>query len=124
MLNILEPDYKFCPLCGEKLEIKVVDNKDRKYCLKDNWIFFPHVAGSCSAVVIDGNKVLMVKRKIEPHRGTWMFPSGFVNYGEHPKETALRELKEETGLEAKDAKLLEVLQADDPREPGHFLFIY
>ncbi len=123
-MDLKPPNYKFCPFCAAELLQKVVDGKNRKYCPKDNWTYFPHVAGSCSAIVIDRGKVLMVKRNIEPHKGTWMFPSGFINYGEHPKETALRELHEETGLEAKNAELLDILQADDSREPGHFLFIY
>ena len=67
----------------------------------------------------------MVKRKREPYKGTWMFPAGFVDYGEHPKETVVREVKEETGLEVKTVQFVDVIQADDdPRQIGHFIFLY
>jgi 8-oxo-dGTP diphosphatase len=54
-----------------------------------------------------------------------MFPSGFVDFGEHPKEALARELLEETGLTMTSARLLGVFQSpDDFREPGHFVFFY
>ena len=54
-----------------------------------------------------------------------MFPSGFVDYGEHPAETIVREVKEETGLHVTDVTLLGVFQSpDDDREPGHIMFFY
>lgn len=60
-----------------------------------------------------------------PHEDTWMFPAGFVSFGEHPKETVVRELQEETGLNAKVVKLIDVIQVDDdPRSLGHFGFFY
>jgi ADP-ribose pyrophosphatase YjhB (NUDIX family) len=70
-------------------------------------------------------EVLLVKRLREPFSGTWMFPSGFVDFGEHPEEALARELLEETGLTMVSARLLAVLQSpDDFREPGHFVFFY
>jgi len=54
-----------------------------------------------------------------------MFPAGFIDYGEHPEETLIHEVKEETGLTVKNFKLIKVDQSlDDPRQPGHFLFLY
>lgn len=50
----------------------------------------------------------MAKRKDEPQKGTWDVPGGFLNYGEHPRAGAKRELIEETGLEVKLIKLLGV----------------
>jgi ADP-ribose pyrophosphatase YjhB (NUDIX family) len=54
-----------------------------------------------------------------------MCPSGFVSYGENPEDTVIREVKEETGLNAKVVRLLGVEQVDDdPRSMGHFSFFY
>lgn len=54
-----------------------------------------------------------------------MVPAGFVSFGEHPEETVIREMKEETGYKAKITKLLGVEQSDDdPRSTGHFAFFY
>ena len=125
MLKIKPPNYRFCPLCGKKLTIKKEEGKQRKFCSSCNWIYYPHVAGSAAAIIVRGSKILLVKRAREPYKNTWMLPAGFIDFGEHPEETVVREVKEETGLKLVEAMLFKVLQSrDDPRSPGHFLFFY
>lgn len=125
MLKIEPPNYQFCPFCGKKLAIKLEEGKERKFCESCRWTYYPHVAATACAVIIKDDKALLVKRNREPYKGTWMFPAGFVDYGEHPEETLAREVREETGLRIKNAKLLTVLQSeDDPRRPGHFCIFY
>jgi len=125
MLKIKPPDYQFCPFCGKKLEIKIEDKKERKFCSGCKWTYYPHVAASANAIIVKGKKVLMVKRAREPFKNTWMFPAGFIEYGEHPIETITRELKEETGLTLKKAEFFNIFQSeDDPRSPGHFAIFY
>ena len=83
------------------------------------------MAISLSAVLVLEGKVLLVKRGHEPFPGTWMFPSGFLEYGEHPEEGVLREFKEETNLEARVCDLLGIYRSeDDPREPNHVAMFY
>ena len=54
-----------------------------------------------------------------------MFPSGFVDFGEHPEDSLRREILEETGLKMQSADLISVFQSpDDSREPGHLVFFY
>jgi 8-oxo-dGTP diphosphatase len=125
VLKIKPPNYQFCPFCGKKLAIRIEEEHERKFCTSCNWTFYPHVAASVEAIIIKEGRALMVRRRREPYKGTWMFPAGFVDFGEHPEETLVREIKEETGLKLKKATLWKVLQTeDDPRQPGHFLFIY
>lgn len=125
MLKIKPPNYQFCPFCGKKLEIRLEEEHKRKFCGLCKWTYYPHVAASVGAVIVKEGKVLMVKRKREPYKGTWMFPAGFVDYGEHPEETLAREIKEETGLKLRKAVFFKVMQSeDDSRSPGHFLFFY
>jgi len=51
-----------------------------------------------SAVVVSGDRVLLVRRARDPWRDRWDVPGGFCNLGEHPITTARREVLEETGV--------------------------
>ena len=72
--------------------------EDNKYCYK-----YPHPAVTTDCVIFgfDGSElqVLLIERGIEPFKGKWAFPGGFLNMDETAGEGAPRELKEETGLE-------------------------
>lgn len=61
----------------------------------------PSVTTDCVIFGFDGSslKVLLIERGIEPFKGQWAFPGGFLNQEETAEEGALRELREETGLE-------------------------
>jgi len=61
------------------------------------------------AVVVDGGRVLLVRRGTEPMKGHWTLPGGLVEVGE-PLETAVvREVREETGLTVEPVELIELL---------------
>jgi ADP-ribose pyrophosphatase YjhB (NUDIX family) len=67
-------------------------------------------------VVINGaNKLLLVKRSVEPKVGFWCLPGGFMELNEHPEASALRELEEETGLKGDSANLLGVTASPSSR---------
>lgn len=51
-----------------------------------------------------GNRIVLIKRRNPPHG--WALPGGFVDYGESLESAAIREAKEETGLDVQDLKLL------------------
>lgn len=53
-----------------------------------------------NAFISRGDELLLIKRNKEPWQGLWHFPGGHVDEGEIPQETLLREIAEETGLEA------------------------
>ncbi len=71
--------------------------EDKNYCYK-----YPHPAVTTDCVIFgfDGTRlqVLLIERGIEPYKGKWAFPGGFLNPDETAEEGALRELQEETGL--------------------------
>ncbi len=124
-LQIEPPDFIHCPFCGKRLDEREEEGKARKYCGDCKWTYYPHVAASSCAAIVNNGKILLVKRNREPYKGTWMFPAGFVDFGEHPADTVVREVKEEVGLEVASLRLLDVIQVDDdPRSMGQFGFFY
>ena len=63
-----------------------------------------------SVLVEDGEgRVLLARRAVEPDRGLWDCPGGFLEEGEHPLDGLRRELAEETGLVAGPARFVGIL---------------
>ncbi|MBI4406661.1 NUDIX hydrolase, partial [Candidatus Micrarchaeota archaeon] len=83
----------------------------------------PTVVIAC--IVRHKGKILLIKRKKPPYAGLLSMPGGKVEFGEHPIAAALRETKEETGLEGRFEKMLgvfsEVLEA--PQRDHFIIFV-
>lgn len=92
---------RYCPQCAGQMLEKVVDSKPRAVCDSCGFIFYQGPKLAVAVIVIDGKKILLNKRDIEPQRGLWSFPSGYVDVGESVEEAAVRETREETGLEVR-----------------------
>ena len=79
------------------------------------------------AVIVDGGRVLLVKRKYEPLAGRWSLPGGAVEVGETLEESIAREMLEETGLEVEVGPVIEVFDRitrdDDGRVRYHFVLV-
>ena len=65
---------------------------------------------SVGAVVLDGDRVLLVKRAHEPLKGQWSLPGGVVELGETLDVALMREVREETGLTITVGPVVEVLE--------------
>lgn len=65
-----------------------------------------------------------MKRKIEPYRGHWTLPAGYQEYDETPEEAAVRESREECGLEVQIITLLDVLYTRDDARKRANLNVY
>lgn len=78
----------------------------------------PSVTTDCVIFGFDGTKmrVLLIERGIEPYKGRWAFPGGFLNMDESAEVGALRELREETGLKGAYIKQLHTF-SDPKRDP-------
>jgi 8-oxo-dGTP diphosphatase len=91
--------------------------EENKFCYK-----YPHPAVTTDCVIFGFNgeqlQVLLIERGIEPYKGKWAFPGGFLKMDETAEEGALRELKEETGLETAYVQQFHTFSepSRDPRE--------
>lgn len=97
---------RFCLACGTRLVEQLIDHRSRRVCPACGWIYWRNAKPCAGALIIRNGKVLLIRRTIEPFRGYWDIPGGFCEVDEHPAETAIREAREETGLEIELTGLL------------------
>jgi len=92
--------YRFCPQCGGSLRVgfPLGEGRPPLTCGSCGFAFYQNSKPAAGALVVHDGKVLLVKRRVAPARGAWDIPGGFLELGEHPREGAIRELREETGL--------------------------
>jgi ADP-ribose pyrophosphatase YjhB (NUDIX family) len=89
--------WRLCPRCGAELDL--TDAPARVSCPVCGLVVYANPKPTvCAFVVDEAGRVLLARRAIEPFRGLWDTPGGFVEEGEHPHNALRRELLEETGL--------------------------
>jgi 8-oxo-dGTP diphosphatase len=100
---------RFCAQCGGALVEDLVDERMRQVCPACGTIAYRNPLPVASALVVNERReALLVKRCREPQRGEWCLPIGFAELGETIAEAALRELREEAGIEGRILRLLGV----------------
>lgn len=95
--------FKYCPACGAEYRVEggnvAAAEPTQLKCSQCQFIFYidPH---TCNGVIIENDvgEILLVRRKLEPHKGTWDVPGGFVEQGETLEESVIRELQEELSV--------------------------
>jgi 8-oxo-dGTP diphosphatase len=108
--------FRFCVRCGTRLVIRDDHGHPRATCPACGHVHYRNPAPAAGVLMRSGGGVLLVRRKFDPAAGAWCIPAGFMEYGESPTRTAVRELFEETGLRARLTGLFGVYAGfDDPR---------
>ena len=100
-----------CPACGARAEYRVPpeDNRERATCTACGAIHYENPINVVGTVPVWGDQVLLCRRNIEPRRGLWTLPAGFMEYGESTADGALRETIEEAGARVEMQGLFSVL---------------
>jgi 8-oxo-dGTP diphosphatase len=105
-----EYQFKFCPHCGGLLKSSILRDHEpaRLVCSECAFIFYldPKLV-ACSVVEMD-NRIVLLKRDINPQKGRWVLPGGYVDRGEEVKAAAIRETEEECGIKIRISDLLGV----------------
>jgi 8-oxo-dGTP diphosphatase len=115
-VSLSTEDMRFCPRCATPLEKRDDHGTLRPTCPNCGYVHYRNPVPAAGVILSEGAKVLMVRRKFAPRAGAWCLPAGFMEAGETPEHTAVREMREETGLEVTLTGLFGVYAGfDDPR---------
>ena len=114
--------FAYCPRCATPLITRRVAGRPRRACPACGYVYFTDPKVGVGVLVVEGEQVLLIQRAVEPERGKWSLPAGYLDHGEDPAETAAREALEETGLTVAIEGLLDVYH-NPPGRGGASLFI-
>jgi ADP-ribose pyrophosphatase YjhB (NUDIX family)/ribosomal protein S18 acetylase RimI-like enzyme len=91
-------DPSFCPQCGSALEMRFSGERERPVCPACGFIFYLNPLVAVGTLVEHEGRVALVRRGVEPGRGRWGLPAGYVEADESAEEAAMRETLEESHL--------------------------
>ncbi len=123
MHNSAPEEFAYCPRCAAPLVTRPVGDKPRRTCPNCDYVYFTDPKVGVGVFVVQDGKVLLVRRRMNPEKGKWSIPAGFLDRGEDPKETAVREALEETNLRVEIESLVDVYHNPKATGPGASIFI-
>ncbi len=101
MTNII---FRYCPVCGSAYPENV--NPKARTCADCGFTLYENQSATVGAVIRRGREVLLIERGVDPGKGTWDIPGGFVEPDETAEHAILRELEEELSVKGKIIRLL------------------
>ncbi|HSL29190.1 MAG TPA: NUDIX hydrolase [Anaerolineales bacterium] len=119
-----DSDFNYCPRCGARVNHEERYGKVRPVCPQCGWIHFVDPKVAAAVLIEQEGRVLLVRRSNEPFRGLWTLPAGFINGGEDPAEAAARECFEETGLNVRVMRVLDIISGREHPRGADFIIVY
>jgi len=117
-------EANYCLRCGAPLVMAEQFGRQRPTCPACGWVYFADPKVAAAVLVERDGAVLLVRRAMDPERGRWTLPAGFVDAGEDPARAAERECLEETGLRVTVKRLLDVVFGQDHPRGAHIILVY
>jgi ADP-ribose pyrophosphatase YjhB (NUDIX family) len=119
-----DSDFNYCPRCGAAVNHEERYGKVRPVCPQCGWIHFVDPKVAAAVLIEQEGRVLLVRRGNEPFRGLWTLPAGFINGGEDPAGAAARECLEETGLNVRVTRVLDIISGREHPRGADFIIVY
>ena len=91
-------DYQFCPQCGLALQHRRDLERTRPHCTGCDRTYYRNPIVGVAVILVEAGNILLVKR-VGSYENAWCIPCGYVEWDEDIRQAAIREMKEETGLE-------------------------
>ena len=115
---------KYCSDCGTHIEYRVPpeDNRTRAICVKCSKIHYVNPKVVVGSMTTWQDKILLCKRAIEPRKGYWTLPAGFLEIGESTSQGAVRETIEESGADIELDGIFAVFDIPSFNQVHIFLF--
>ena len=109
--TVFNDAIRFCERCGGALEPKVLKTTEpeRLVCARCGFVHYVDPKVAVGTIISgDQGRIVLVRRAIEPGYGKWVFPGGFIDRGETVEAAAVREAREECGLDIRLDRLINV----------------
>lgn len=106
---------RFCPRCGNRLEERFIEEeqKPQRICVACGFIFYLNPKVAAGTIPRQDGKIWLIRRNIEPSFDSWTYPGGYVDLGECVPDAAVRETHEETMLQVRLDRLLNIYSYAD-----------
>lgn len=117
-------EVRYCIRCGAALQLERRFGRQRPTCPDCEWVYFPDPKVAAAVLIEKDEQVLLVRRAVDPRRGKWTLPAGFIDAGEDPRAAAERECLEETGMKVRITGLLDVLYGQEHEKGAHIIIFY
>jgi len=112
-LNPALEDVRFCPRCGREADVTFPRALRCPHC--DYGAYYNPKPVACTIPRDADGRIWLLRRALDPGRGLWTFPGGFVDLGESVEDGARRETREEMGIEIELGGLVGVYSRADDR---------
>jgi ADP-ribose pyrophosphatase YjhB (NUDIX family) len=116
-------DVRFCLGCGARLRPTSVRGTTRPVCSGCGRVHYVDPKVAVGVAVFRDDALLLVRRVMEPGRGRWALPGGYVDAGEDPRLAAAREAAEEAGVTVQVGGVVDVF-ANSPDDGGALFILY